>query len=447
MSMVNISVIMPLYNAEKYLKEALQSILRQTYDNFDVICINDASTDATMEILRQFRAADDRIRILENPEHLGAAISRNRGIGEAKGKYITFLDGDDIFDEEMLELAYKKAENYDVDIVMYEYMHVPSSCIYDKKFVTRNNKFVGKYCNAPFSVLGNEPIEFMNWTAAACNKLYKRSFILANHLEFQTLSSSNDVYFVEMALLLAGKVIMLDDRRVMVYARDHETPTRISNDRDPMCAYWAREKIGKELLKRNVFGEAVQHYFYRTAYHLMGIISEEKDRERAEIFYNFLQNEGIEKLLGLGADYRQKLDDYVYKLLKSFKEKNFDSEWYKERPRFEYHLYKNSREVLSLFHSYEAEAARVCIWGMDINGRSLLDFLQLHEIKIAGVVDSDKGKQGQCIDSYIVKASEEVLGNIQVVIACSPAIYKEAIAALKGKNIEVINIKHIIEKE
>lgn len=329
LSMVDISIIMPLYNAEKYLGETLQSILRQTYKEFELICINDASTDTTLEIVRRFQTADSRIRVLENREHSGAAVSRNRGIREARGKYITFLDGDDIFDEEMLKMAYKGAEKHDVDIMMYEYMHMPSNCIYEKKYISRSDKFVERYCSVPFSTLEQDPIEYKSWTSSPCNKLYKKSFILANHLEFQTLPSFNDVYFVEMALLLARKIIMLDDRRVMVYARDHDTLTRISHDRNPMCAYWAIEKMGKDLVQRNIFSMAAQHYFCFTVYCLMGLISGEKNKEIAESFYSFLHNEGIDNLLGLNTNYRQRSDGYIRMLLENFKEKDFHTELYK----------------------------------------------------------------------------------------------------------------------
>lgn len=329
MSRIDISIIMPLYNAEKYLGEALQSILQQTYKNFELICINDVSNDTTMEIVRQYQAVDSRIEVLENQEHSGAAVSRNRGICEAKGKYITFLDGDDIFDEEMLELAYKEAEKYEVDIVMYEYMHVPSSCINEKKSKLRNDRFVERYCNVPFSVLEQDPVEYKNWSSSPCNKLYKKSFILANHLRFQTLPSFNDVYFVEMALLLAGKIIMLDDRRIMVYARDHDSLTRISHDRNPMCAYWAIEKMGKDLAQRNLFSVVAQYYFCFTVYCLMGLISGEKDKEKAKSFYDFLQNEGIDNLLALNTNCGQKPDGYLHMLLENFKEKDFHTELYK----------------------------------------------------------------------------------------------------------------------
>ena len=91
-----ISIIMPLYNAARFLEESLESIRKQSFQDFELICINDASTDNTIQILQTFQIKDSRIKILSNDERRGAAFSRNRGMREAKGTYLSFLDGGDI---------------------------------------------------------------------------------------------------------------------------------------------------------------------------------------------------------------------------------------------------------------------------------------------------------------------------------------------------------------
>ena len=136
--MGNISVIMPLYNAAKYLPEALQSVLNQTYKDFELICINDCSTDDTGKILVDFQRRDKRIRILGNTKRLGAGPSRNRGLEAANGEYVIFLDGDDIFEEELLEKAHITMEKYHTDIVMFEYaLHIPSELLYVRRTASR----------------------------------------------------------------------------------------------------------------------------------------------------------------------------------------------------------------------------------------------------------------------------------------------------------------------
>lgn len=98
-----ISVIMPAYNAEKTIREAIDSVLGQSYPDLELIVINDCSKDATGEIIRQYAAADPRVKPLENPVNSGVSVSRNRGVAAAAGEYIAFLDSDDLWREDKLE--------------------------------------------------------------------------------------------------------------------------------------------------------------------------------------------------------------------------------------------------------------------------------------------------------------------------------------------------------
>ena len=115
-----ISVIIPLYNVEDYIHVCLNSVLKQTYQDFEVICIDDASTDSTAEILDYFVQKDSRIRILKNESNKGPGFSRNEALKEAKGKYIIFLDGDDWLSLNALETVVEKAEKDNLDFVMFK---------------------------------------------------------------------------------------------------------------------------------------------------------------------------------------------------------------------------------------------------------------------------------------------------------------------------------------
>lgn len=96
-----VSIIMPAFNAEEYISNSIKSVLHQTYPNWELIIVDDCSLDKTLEIISDFR--DERIIILENEKNSGAAISRNRALREAKGKWIAFLDSDDIWHPQKLE--------------------------------------------------------------------------------------------------------------------------------------------------------------------------------------------------------------------------------------------------------------------------------------------------------------------------------------------------------
>ena len=100
-----VSIVMPAYNAEKYIRNAINSVIRQTYKNWELIVVDDCSTDRTVNIILNF--GDERIRLIKNERNSGAAISRNRALREAKGKWIAFLDSDDIWHAEKLERQLK----------------------------------------------------------------------------------------------------------------------------------------------------------------------------------------------------------------------------------------------------------------------------------------------------------------------------------------------------
>lgn len=115
---VPISVVMPAFNAEQYIAESIQSILEQSFDNFELIIIDDASTDMTLEILREYANKDSRIRVFSNEENLGIAGNRNLGVSLSAGKYIAWQDADDVSLPYRLEQQYHFLETHpDVGIV------------------------------------------------------------------------------------------------------------------------------------------------------------------------------------------------------------------------------------------------------------------------------------------------------------------------------------------
>ena len=118
--MSKVSVIMPIYNAEKYLSEAIESVLNQTYANFELLLINDASTDRSKEICNEYSKKDSRIVMLENSsENHGPGPTRNIGLDYATGEYIYFMDADDWVENELLELAVKRIEKDGSDMVAF----------------------------------------------------------------------------------------------------------------------------------------------------------------------------------------------------------------------------------------------------------------------------------------------------------------------------------------
>lgn len=110
MEKIKISVIVPVFNAEKYLKMCLNSLVSQTLKNIEIICIDDGSTDNSLAILDKFKSKDNRIKIIKQKNY-GVSMARNNGISEAQGEYIGFVDADDWVDKDFFEKLYNAAQN------------------------------------------------------------------------------------------------------------------------------------------------------------------------------------------------------------------------------------------------------------------------------------------------------------------------------------------------
>lgn len=179
-----ISVIVPVYNVEDYLYVCLNSILKQTYQDFEIICIDNASTDSSLEILEYFAKKDSRIKILKNDSDRGPGFSRNRGLEAAKGKYISFLDADDWLSQNAFETLIKKSEENNLDLLMfknvvcYEETHeFGMEQYYDAEFM---NKFENKV----FNHFDLDKTKLFVMPNAPWNKLYLKSFLDENNIRF-----------------------------------------------------------------------------------------------------------------------------------------------------------------------------------------------------------------------------------------------------------------------
>ena len=206
--MVKISVVIPVYNVERYIRQCLDSIINQTFQDFEIICVDDGSTDNSVRIIEEY--SNFRIKLVKQ-EHRGAAEARNNGMKLAQGKYIQFLDSDDYFEPTMLEDLYKKAEEFSTDIT------VCSAVIVDEnnnilENGNRHSPINLDVCplDKPFSPQDFPDDLFILFSAAPWNKLYLKDMIINNNLKFQNLSSCNDSGFVRIANCCAKKIVVIN---------------------------------------------------------------------------------------------------------------------------------------------------------------------------------------------------------------------------------------------
>ena len=222
-SEIKVSVIIPVYNASDYLRPALDSVLGGTLDDIEVICVDDGSTDNSLEILKEYQDGDHRVRILTET-NAGPAIARNSGIKRARGEYLAFLDADDFYEPAFLEELYTAAKRDSLDIVISRYdlynsnkaRFEPStgadhSDIFKEKAVTSRAEY-------PDLILSST-------VCSAWNKLFRRDFIIDTGLSFLNETKIyEDVYFVVIALAMATRVGKVHN--LLMHHRIHSEQTR-----------------------------------------------------------------------------------------------------------------------------------------------------------------------------------------------------------------------------
>ena len=204
MSDPRVSVIVPIYNADPYLDECLDSIENQTEQSLEIICVNDKSTDRTAEILERRSQSDTRYQVFQG-EGLGAGAARNLGIGASRGTYLICLDADDFFDETFIKDAADKLDATGADVLItqsYTYENdTHEEYLTDWTFVTGNlpDKDVFNYRDMQDSI-------FNTFSNVPWNKMYKRSFIVENHLWYQQVKRTDDLLFTCLALVKARSI-------------------------------------------------------------------------------------------------------------------------------------------------------------------------------------------------------------------------------------------------
>lgn len=133
-----VSILVPIYNVERYLEKCLNSLISQTLKNIEIICINDGSTDNSLAIIKKYAQKDSRIVII-NKKNTGYGDSMNQGLKRAKGEYIGIVESDDFVDKKMFEVLYNMALQYKADIVkssFYQYWELPEKIVYSKLFTS-----------------------------------------------------------------------------------------------------------------------------------------------------------------------------------------------------------------------------------------------------------------------------------------------------------------------
>lgn len=244
MKQPKISVIIPVYNSQAYLRECLDSVVNQTMEDIEIICVDDGSTDASARLLRSFQDEDMRLRVLLR-EHCGAGPARNAGIEAAEGRYITFLDSDDIFAPQALACLYETAEKYAAELVLCSGRNFRT----DRRGMEENSLFLNPMylpASNPYSAETNSHYLFQFTSSASWGKLYRKAFLDRWNIRFPSLPRTEDVPFSRFAMAAAERIAYTTD--LLVFHRvDNPNSLETNKDAAPLTPFRAHQILWERL--------------------------------------------------------------------------------------------------------------------------------------------------------------------------------------------------------
>lgn len=374
-----ISIIMPIYNSANHLERTIKSILDQSIEDYEVILVNDGSTDAS-SIICETVARNDRRFLCVNQQNSGAAVARNNGLAKAKGKYVVFLDSDDTFDKDMLKESYACAEKNKAQVVYW-----------GSNWIVEDENGIKQCKNSlPYHVWNNgieltlrnlDLIGHVPW-----NKLIERKWLLDNGIEFQNIPSNNDIFFSFVIMLLAKHVVWIDKILVTYYWKlpGSLTKSRYSSKLWIIDAFhrlikWieTEEKVSEraELLAWDNFAVCTMSYIW----------SEDCDRFVKERLIKDLEDNIEFKNMIINA--------LLYKSLN--KRSKFILEWMISDKKIyipEYNIYKCLVE--DIIGKAHMKKKKIALWGTGYIGSLVAQAVYENEEYFDYAIDSDVSKNG-----------------------------------------------------
>jgi glycosyltransferase involved in cell wall biosynthesis len=218
MAMAKVSILIPIFNVEKYLVECLDSVISQTLKDIEIICINDGSTDSSLSIIKKYAAKDPRIVVIDK-KNSGYGDSMNQGLKKASGEYIGIVESDDWAEPDMFEKLYKLAKKHDVEVVKSNFFEYLSNANSNKKF----NLFLPREVDKVLDPVSSNSDIFLQMPAI-WSGIYRRDFLNKNDIKFLPTpgASFQDTGF-NFKVWASAKKVYFTDQAYLHYRIDNES--------------------------------------------------------------------------------------------------------------------------------------------------------------------------------------------------------------------------------
>lgn len=284
-----ISVIVPVYNADMYLENTLHDLRHQTLRNFEMIFVDDGSTDESVSIIERCAKEDPRI-ILLRQQNQYAGVARNNGMKHARGEYLLFLDADDSFDHNLLARTYACAKANQAEIVLYhaDLLQMPAGTLSPAKFLCPCDRL-------PQHVFsGQEGKDHIFDVLNPWTKLYSRAYIQQLGIQYQALYSSNDLYFSMIAMACAKRIAPLPE--VLVHYRVGITGNiQSTKSKAPLNTFHAFVGVQDELVRRGLYDTFRTPFAVKAAESMLRTLDTMTSMDGYRHLYQTLHDGGLQR--------------------------------------------------------------------------------------------------------------------------------------------------------
>lgn len=235
--MPEISVILPVFNSEEFVRKSIESVLAQTFEDFELIIVNDGSTDSSKDIIDSFK--DDRIRLI-NQSNQGPGAARNNALKIAQGRYVMYLDSDDWFTSDALEVAYGEITKFDADMTFFKMINFDGERYYENDWFEL--KTLQSFKNRTFKPI-ETPGSIFDLSVGVCQKIYNRSFLDRIDARFPEGIFFEDMPFFYYVYLKAERISIVN-RHLYVRRKHTSSITNVVDEK-----FFDTVPAGQELMR------------------------------------------------------------------------------------------------------------------------------------------------------------------------------------------------------
>lgn len=410
--MYNVSCVIPVHNGVKYIEDTIRNILSQTLQDFQVIFVDDCSTDGSVEIINKRIAGDDRFRLLTLNENHGAAYCRNYGFAKACGEYVMFLDSDDVYYPEMFERAYVVAVEENADLVVFGY---DINVFDDNETLVRTNSFYPGsykvYRDGLASISDLDKCDHVPW-----NKIVRRFTLVESGIRFQEIPANNDIFYSQAIALYAKRIVFLHEKLIAYYYNRNNSLTRhrLKKKRYVLEAFEAVYDY-ISLNKYKVTASAYMNYMLDFLGYAC-VCNNRLGMDISDYTCDFAEN----------ADLRRKLEAELEKGHLYGHNVEFAKRLLEQRDLNILNIYELYKDILQTgVDRAKVNGKKLALWGYGSRGKELLEWLIANEMMVDYIIDQDINKQGICIEGKKICSYEAVKDSIDIIWITNSNIFDD----------------------